>query len=103
MIRHPLEVNLDINENQLAFELYKTKGFVDVFYYRAVTGDTASNATIRERLEYATEGFQESDVSEEEFKRDYEFAKYPLVRDWIRHYAEQGKRLQASKLFEYLV
>lgn len=93
---------MDINENQLNFELYKTKGFVDVFYYRAATGDTASNATIRERLDLVTEGFPESDVSKEQFLKEYEFGKYPLVRDWIRHFAEQGKRLQAFKLFEYI-
>ena len=94
---------MNIDENQLAFELYKTKGFVDVFYYRAVTGDTASNATIRERLESATEGFTETDVTYEQFIKDYEFGKFAMLRDWIRFYADKGLRLSSEALFEYVL
>ena len=103
-MHHPLEGNnLNIDENQLAFELYKTKGFVDVYYYRSVTGDTASNATIRERLESATEGFTETDVTYEQFIKDYEFGKFAMLRDWIRFYADKGLRLSAEALFEYVL
>ena len=93
---------MSIDQNQLAFELYKTKGHIDDFYYRAVTGEKSSNATIRATLANATEGFEESDVSKERFLQDYVFEKYPVVRDWVRHYAELGLRLKASDLFTYM-
>ena len=93
---------MDINESQLAFELYKSSGCVDVFYYRAVTGNMSSNATIRSLLEDATEGFDRSDVTKEQFLRNYKFGKFPMVRDWVRYYAEQGLRLKVADLFVYM-
>lgn len=94
-----------IDTNQLNYELfYKDANNIDVEYYRAITADTSSNSKLHSTLMPSlTEGFKESDVPYSQFMRDYEFGKFPFVKDWIRFYAEQGLRLKRDDLFRYIL
>ena len=93
---------MSINQKELDYELYRRDKQVDVHYYRAVTGNADSAATIYDRLTKLEHGFDCSDVSFETFKENYIFGQFQYTKDWIRFYAEKGLRLKVNDLYLYL-
>lgn len=91
-----------INKDELDYELYRRDLQVDTHYYRAVTGSSDSCSIIYNKLTALKHGFSECNVSLDQFKNDYEFGKFPYVKDWIRFYADKGLMLPVSTLYRYV-